>query len=161
MYNHEPPDYNCPFCRIVKAATTARFPASQTDVIYHSETATAFLALGRWPRNPVDVLVVPNQHFENLYDLPLDQVAPLHLLTRAIALALKGVYSCDGVSTRQHNEPAGDQDVWHYHVHVTPRFTQDGFYHSGKVEFREVERLEHADRLRRFVHDHHDEIFKT
>lgn len=38
---------------------------------------------------------------------------------------MKAAYGCDGVSTRQHNEPAGDQDVWHYHLHVVPRWHGD------------------------------------
>jgi diadenosine tetraphosphate (Ap4A) HIT family hydrolase len=35
---------------------------------------------------------------------------------------------CTGISTRQHNEPDGKQDVWHLHVHVTPRFKDDQLY---------------------------------
>ncbi len=161
MYNHEPSDYVCPFCRIVKTATGIHLDSPLTDVIYHSEMTTAFLALGRWPKNPVDVLVVSNEHFENLYDLPLSHVSALHQLTRAVALSLKRVYDCDGISTRQHNEHAGDQDVWHYHIHVTPRFAQDGFYQSGKVDFPEPERLEHARQLREYVHAHQAELFKV
>jgi diadenosine tetraphosphate (Ap4A) HIT family hydrolase len=46
---------------------------------------------------------------------------------RDTALALKTAFDCPGVSTRQHNEPAGNQDVWHLHVHVFPRFESDGF----------------------------------
>jgi diadenosine tetraphosphate (Ap4A) HIT family hydrolase len=41
---------------------------------------------------------------------------------------MKDAYRCDGVSTRQHNEPAGDQDVWHLHVHVLPRHQGDQLY---------------------------------
>jgi len=78
-----------------------------------------------------------------------------------MALALKGVYNCEGVSTRQHNEPAGDQDIWHYHVHITPRFTQDRFYQSEKVANPESERLEQARRLRAYVQAHSAELFKT
>jgi histidine triad (HIT) family protein len=37
-------------------------------------------------------------------------------------------YACDGISLRQHNEPAGDQDVWHLHVHVFPRHQGDHLY---------------------------------
>jgi len=159
MYNHEPFGYVCPFCRTIQTAAAVHPHISSSDVIYHSETATAFVALGRWPNNPVDVLVVPNEHIENLYDLPLRYVPSLHTLTRAIALALKGVYGCDGVSTRQHNEPAGGQDVWHYHAHVTPRFAQDAFYRSHKAPFPESERLEQARHLREYVRAHQAELF--
>jgi histidine triad (HIT) family protein len=155
MHNHEPKDYVCPFCRIVQEARSRlRSTAWATDVIHQTDTATAFLGLGRWPRNPVDVLVVPNAHIENLYDLPLHYAPGLHHLTRAVALALKALYQCDGISTRQHNEPAGDQDVWHYHVHVTPRYRDDQFYRSHKIRFPEAERLNEARRLRDYIQNH-------
>ena len=56
------------------------------------------------------------------------------------ALAMKAVFQCDGVSTRQHNEPAGYQDVWHFHVHVFPRFHGDSLYTSEKMEYTDEER---------------------
>ena len=130
-----------------------------SGVIYHSESVTAFLALGRWTHNPVDVLIVPNDHFENIFDLPIEYVPDLHRLTRAVAYSLKTVYGCDGISTRQHNEPAGDQDVWHYHVHITPRFNEDHFYCSEKVAFPEAERMDHTGRLREFMQAHSLELF--
>ena len=69
-------------------------------------------------------------------------------LAKALALAMKEVYACDGVSTRQHNEPAGNQDVWHYHLHVTPRYTGDGFYASSRALMPADERAKHAQKLR-------------
>lgn len=121
--------------------------------------ATAFLGLLRWPNNPVDVVIVPNEHFENLYDLPAHYAQPLHELTRTVALALKRFFHCEGVSTRQHNEAASGQDVWHYHVHVTPRFKDDRFYSAEKVDFPEEERLKQTKALRDYVLEHRSELF--
>ena len=73
-------------------------------------------------------LVIPIEHHENLYDLPIDLGSALQRAIRDTALAMKAAFGCDGVSTRQHNEPAGNQDVWHYHVHVFPRFHDDDLY---------------------------------
>jgi len=85
----------------------------------------------RWrPRNPGSVLIIPNGHFENVYDLPAELGTPIQQAVRDTALAMKPAFGCDGVSTRQHNEPAGDQDVWHYHVHVFPRFAGDELFRS-------------------------------
>jgi len=60
------------------------------------------------------------------------------------------MYACDGVSTRQHNEPDGGQDVWHYHLHVFPRYTGDDLYRSpADKEFLPPEkRMQYAQRLR-------------
>jgi histidine triad (HIT) family protein len=68
-----------------------------------------------------------------------------------MALTLKNVYQCDGVSTRQHNEPAGDQEVWHYHLHVIPRFDVDNFRKSDRVFLPDHERSDHARRLREYI----------
>jgi histidine triad (HIT) family protein len=48
--------------------------------------------------------------------------------SKQAAIALKEAYGCDGTSIRQHNEPAGNQDVWHYHLHVFPRYEGDNLY---------------------------------
>ena len=156
MYNHEPENYNCVFCHIIKTAAATE---GKNDIVFISDKVMAFLSLGRWPKNPLDVLIVPTEHIENIYDLPLHYAAPLHEVTRAISLALKHVYQCDGISTRQHNEPAGDQDVWHYHVHVTPRFAEDNFYKSDKIKFDEEERLAEARKLREYIHSHQQDLF--
>ncbi len=67
---------------------------------------------------------------------------------------MKAVYQCDGISTRQHNEPDGNQDVWHYHVHVTPRYHNDGFYMSVRALMPIEERTKHAEKLRDYLHTH-------
>ncbi len=148
MHNHEPKGYICPFCRIIAGAKDSM---DGTHVIHQDETVTALLSLYRWEKNPLDILVVPNQHFENLYDLPLELAPALHQATRAVALALKVFTHCEGVSTRQHNEPAGNQDVWHYHVHIIPRFAGDRFYMDRRIPFPEPERLAIAKELRHYL----------
>ncbi len=66
--------------------------------------------------------MVPVEHYENIYDLPPGLGTPIQKAVRDTALAMKAALGCQGISTRQHNEPAGDQDVWHYHVRVFPRY---------------------------------------
>jgi histidine triad (HIT) family protein len=93
--------------------------------------------------------VIPRRHHENLYDLPDDVGHEIWDLTRRVAVAMKKVYQCDGVSTRQHNEPAGDQDVWHLHVHVFPRYQGDQLYlrHMDAAYTPAVDRAPYALRL--------------
>lgn len=83
-----------------------------------------------WPRNAGHIVVIPKQHFENIFDLPSALAGGILDAARRIALAFKATHGCDGISTRQHNEPAGNQDVWHYHRHVFPRYTGDELYAS-------------------------------
>jgi histidine triad (HIT) family protein len=92
----------------------------------------------------------PNVHYENIYEIPDDVLGSVQVAGKRIALALKATYGCDGTSFRQHNEPAGYQEVWHYHLHVFPRYHDDGLYRRS-MERRWTtpeERQPYAEKLR-------------
>ena len=146
MFNHEPSGYQCPFCAVLRGGDAGR--PSPDDVVARRERATALIASAWWPRNHGHVLVIPNAHYENLFDLPSEYAYRVHDLTREIAIALREAYECEGVSTRQHNGPAGDQTVWHYHVHVFPRYAGDHLYGSVPAFAPPEQRREYAERLR-------------
>jgi histidine triad (HIT) family protein len=150
VFNHAPPDYACPFCRIVKGVEDEHTLTRQSDVVARTDLATAFVSSHWWPNNPGHVLVVPNRHFENIFDLPTDHAAAIHDLSRRVAIAMKTAYRCDGITTRQHSEPAGDQEVWHYHLHVFPRFNEDRFYElqAHRTLSDPSERAAYAKKLR-------------
>lgn len=75
-------------------------------------------------------------------------------MTRRVALVFKATYRCDGVSTRQHNEPSGNQDVWHYHVHVFPRYRNDNLYGTRRGDSTPEGRQPYAAKLRAFLAEH-------
>lgn len=148
MYNHAPPDYMCPFCSLIQHRENTQNQLRQMDIVVQTADVTAFMATRKYPNNQGHVLVIPNEHFENIYDLPMDVASKIHLLSREIALAVKSEYHCDGILIRQHNEPAGDQNIWHYHLHVIPRYENDNFYSTQKVPFEAAERARYAQKLR-------------
>ncbi len=148
MYNHAPADYVCPFCLIARSRDSAH--TTQQDVIYRNSFVTAFIPSHFWENNKGHVIVIPNAHFENLYDLPDALGAHIQRAARQVALALKASYGCAGVSTRQHNEPGGNQDVWHYHVHVFPRYQGDDLYLTQRRPTSPEERLPYAEKLRSY-----------
>jgi histidine triad (HIT) family protein len=125
-FRHAPADYECPFCKIASGGSSKN--TTQDDVLFRDAHVTAFMASKNWPNNRGHVLVVPNEHFENVFDLPAELGTPIQSAVKRIALAMKSGYGCDGISTRQHNEPEGNQDVWHYHVHIYPRYKRDMLY---------------------------------
>ena len=153
MFHHAPPGYVCPFCLLVQSIESDMTMLKQTDIVFQDDAVTAFMATRKYPGNPGHVLIIPNEHFENIYDLPLALSSKIHALSRDIALAMKSEYSCDGIVLRQHNEPAGDQNIWHYHLHVIPRFQNDDFLNARKVPFEPEERALFAQKLRN--------VFKT
>ena len=148
MFNHAPPDYRCPFCLLVAGVENEHVRSVQTDIVYPGSTVLALIAAKQWPNNRGHVLVIPAAHFENLYDLPDALGADIHRVARRVAIAMKTAYGCAGVSTRQHNEPAGNQDVWHYHLHVFPRYPDDDLYGSRGAFLPAGERARYARRLR-------------
>ncbi len=144
VYNHEPLGYRCPFCRNVKTGE-ADLPLE----ILHRDEHVLVKMNPRWrPRNPGGAIVIPVEHYENIYDLPVELGTPVQRGVRNVALAMKQAFDCDGVSTRQHNEPAGNQDVWHYHVHVFPRWEGDELYRSRSALAGPEELRQRADQLR-------------
>lgn len=153
-YSHEPSGYNCPFCRLARgeedAINSARF------VVCADDATLAFVAPKWWARNPGHVLVVPRAHHENIYTIPNDALARVYAMAKSVATAMREAYPCAGTSLRQHNEPAGNQDVWHFHVHVFPRHEGDALY-TGHDETRWVaaaERIPYVDRLRAYFAAH-------
>jgi histidine triad (HIT) family protein len=150
MFNHEPKNYICPFCLVAKGIESEYVYTKQADIIFKDDSVTAFIGAGWWKNNKGHVIIIPNRHFENIYDLPTEFSEKVHALEKEITIALKKVYKCDGVSSRQHNEPCGNQDVWHYHLHVFPRYKDDNLYLTGRELSKPEERIEYANRLKNY-----------
>ena len=145
---HAPPGYDCPFCTLAAGGDTAR--SIQGDVVYRDAATTAFVAAKWWEGSDGHVLVVPNAHFENIYSIPDAVLGRVYATSKRVATAIRETYGCDGTSTRQHNEPAGNQDVWHFHVHVFQRHDGDDLYrnHERTRWPAAAERAPYAERLR-------------
>jgi histidine triad (HIT) family protein len=120
----------------------------QDDIVYKDDYVTAFIASGWWRNNKGHVIIIPNEHIENIYDLPAKLSYSIHDVEKQISLALKETYKCDGVSSRQHNEPFGGQDVWHYHIHVFPRYKDDNLYKTDRENSKPEERVAYAKKIR-------------
>lgn len=150
-FHHEPAEYCCPFCLLLQGSSDALL--TRQDIVYQDKLVSAFISPRWWPNNCGHVIIIPNLHVENIYELRSQEAYALADATKRVALALRHTYQCEGVSTRQHNEPAGNQDVWHYHLHVFPRYEGDRLYESQPLpEFASAEqRLPYADKLRKYL----------
>ena len=89
--------------------------------VYEDDRAFAFLDI--MPRAPGHTLVVPKAPTRNILDVKPDDLAHVMAVTQKIAQAAVKVFSADGVTIQQFNEPAGGQVVFHLHVHIIPRKT--------------------------------------
>lgn len=124
------------------------------EVLAFCDSHTAiFPSLHQQPRNQGHILVVPTQHVAQIYEVGDDLAGPLMTTLVLAAAAVKSICCADGVSIHQNNERYGDQDIFHVHFHVIPRFADDGFttgtgrFPFGAVEVPLEERVEQAKKL--------------
>ena len=154
MYNHAPKDYICPLCLLGKAEYKTPLVVVEDDVVYRNDFVTSFIASRWWPNNKGHIIVIPNAHFENLYDIDKNYLHEVVDISQKMAIAIKKAYGCDGITIRQHNEPAGSQDAWHYHMHIVPRYINDNFYKTDAIEgWVDVnERKPYAEKVKKALH---------
>jgi len=138
MYSHTPKNYICPFCLLVQGIENEHNSIKQSDIVYRNDQVTSFIGLRKWLNNAGHVLTIPNEHFENIYELPITVSIEVQKTARAIALAMKEAYSCDGTMIIQRNEPAGGQRAWHYHLHVIPRYENDNWEYAKDNLFHQM-----------------------
>ena len=110
---------DCVFCRIL----SGELPSS---IVYRDERCTAFMDIQ--PVNPGHVLIVPNRHATYLADLDAETGAQMFRVAQRIARALRrsGI-RCEGVNFFLADGAAAMQEVFHVHLHVFPRYPNDGF----------------------------------
>lgn len=120
-------DYICPICLGIQGIENDKTLLKQSDLVFSDELVSVWISSFWVGRNTGHVIVVPNKHFENLYDLPDFIGHRIFEVSKKISVAIKKVYQCDGVTLRQNNEPAGDQHALHYHLHIFPRYRGDTF----------------------------------
>jgi histidine triad (HIT) family protein len=129
-FSHEPPGYSCPFCVMQHGEIDDL--NQPTDVVAVTELAFARIAPRWWQHNPGEALVITRGHYENLYDTPPEVAHAVMDLTHRVAVAMRKAYPCEGITLRQNNEPASQQDVWHLHMHVIARHPRDVLYVHAK-----------------------------
>ncbi|WP_448098203.1 HIT family protein [Luteibacter yeojuensis] len=140
-----PPGYECPFCSI---AETLPSPAPEAAVVLVDANVFALVPTHHYAGIKGNCLVIPRRHHENVLDIPDNLGNDFFRATRRLAQAMRHAFQCEGISTRQHNGPAGNQDVWHFHLHVFPRYSNDGLHAGRKMPYTVEERIEFAARLR-------------
>ena len=122
----------CTFCRIV----AGELPA---EVVYEDETTIAFLDIAPLERG--HTLVVPKHHTRNLFDIDPSLAAQVTRIVARIAPRLVAAVGADGLNVSQNNESAAGQVVFHYHVHLIPRWERQEHFprHRGRLSLSHEE----------------------
>ena len=92
--------------------------------VYEDEQTLAFMDLGQV--NPGHTLVAVKRHATDLLDLTADEAAAAMRTAHRVAQAVKKAFDPPGLTLLQCNGQAGDQTVFHFHIHVVPRHVDDG-----------------------------------
>lgn len=153
MFSHAPEGYVCPFCTIINECRSTGLEESPHAVVYQNDIVTVLVPMHHYAGIKGNVLIVPNHHYENIFDVDYHIGSETLRVVQMLAYAMKTQFKCDGISTRQHNEPAGNQDAWHYHLHVFPRYEEDHLYRGAKARYDQEERLHYAAILRNGMQD--------
>jgi histidine triad (HIT) family protein len=130
----------CVFCKIVRGS----IPAVK---IYEDDETLAFMDIK--PNHKGHALVIPKDHFENIYSLPAEAAARVMLTAQKVAIAIKNGVDADGINIAMNNESAAGQLIWHAHMHIIPRFNDDGGYLGEKYTYISGEMEEIADKIKK------------
>ena len=152
MHNHAPEDYTCVLCLPAQGIESEKTMMKQADIFYKDDLVIAAINSKFMETNPGHVIIFPVKHYENIYDLPDEVSARVAKVARIVAIAMKEVRKCDGVTTQQNNEPASGQHAFHYHFHIFPRWTGDKLYSGSSVKVSDPsERIQYANDLRGYL----------
>lgn len=110
-------DVNCIFCKIANGD----IPSA---TLYEDDNFRVILDLG--PATKGHALIVPKEHFANLFELPEELIAQAFVLAGKMAARMKDALNCDGFNIVQNNGISAGQTVFHFHIHLIPRYDHDG-----------------------------------
>lgn len=118
-----------------------------SEIVYEDEHTLAFLDIN--PVNPGHTLIIPKKRSTNLYDIESESWAHVMETARILAPKIKEAMNADGINIMMNNDTAAGQMVFHSHVHIVPRFENDGFKHWPGTPYREGEMGEVGTQIRR------------
>lgn len=133
----------CPFCAIVAGTRRA-------SVILDDGAALAFMDLRQ--SVPGHALIVPRRHVPDIYALAADEAASVMQAAVRVARALRAEFDPPGLNLWQSNGEAGGQEVFHFHLHVHPRWPNDGLLRIYPDELPAISEPVRLDALARSLH---------
>lgn len=117
------------------------------DKVYEDEHVLAFL--DAFPGARGHTLVVPKKHSRNFINIQEEEIGPLFEAVNKVSNAVKSAMDAEGVFIAMNNEVG--QEVFHTHVHVIPRSKNDGWHMTRKLEYKDGEAAEVAEKIAREI----------
>ena len=127
-------DENCIFCKLANGDIP-------TATLYEDDDFRVILDAG--PAAKGHALIIPKEHYANLYELSDELAAKVLVLAKKMITKLTDILGCDGYNIVQNNGEAAGQTVFHFHLHMIPRYKDDGVGVTWKVgELKEEDKKE-------------------
>ena len=124
---------DCIFCAIVEG----NIPSSK---VYEDEYVFAFMDIA--PATPGHLLLIPKQHYRNIFDMPAEIGSKIMEAAIPLASAIREALNPDGLNLFQSNEAAGFQTVFHFHLHLIPRWEGDPLRLPWKPSEGDIEEID-------------------
>ena len=107
---------DCIFCKIVKKEIPSK-------IVFENKNNLAFLDI--FPINDGHTIIIPKNHYQNIEDLPENELVDLFKLVKSLAVLIHKKLKIDGYNILQNNFEAAGQVIQHFHVHIIPRNNTD------------------------------------
>lgn len=108
---------DCIFCKLANHVFN-------TNIIYEDDDFTVILDAG--PATRGHALILPKEHYANLYEIPDGLLSKAAVLSKKLVTALTEKLHADGYNVVQNNGETAGQTVFHFHIHLIPRYKDDG-----------------------------------
>lgn len=133
---------DCIFCKIANG----EIPSA---TVYEDSICRVILDVN--PANKGHALIIPKEHFDNIYRMDAETAAKIFTIATEVAKAQKAELNPDGLNILQNNGEAAGQTVFHFHMHLVPRYIKDNVtmtWIPGKADTEELSALSKALRKR-------------
>ena len=119
---------DCIFCKIIKGEMHAY-------KLYEDDAVISFLDI--FPIHPGHVLVVPKKHFVDIFDMNEETAKHMMAVSKKLSPVVMKATGADGINLGMNNKPEAGQEVMHAHMHIIPRYRDDGLKTWGKNLYKD------------------------
>lgn len=107
---------DCIFCKIANGIIPAQ-------ALYEDDEFKVIFDRG--PASKGHALVLPKEHFDNVFSMEEKYTGKVFTVAAKVAAAINDEFGCDGINILQNNNEAAGQTVFHFHMHIIPRYKGD------------------------------------
>ena len=134
---------DCIFCKIIEG----KIPSAK---VYEDDKVIAFLDIS--PHNKGHCLIVPKTHSKNLLEVKREDLNSLIQVAQKVAQAAMKAFDFPAFNLVVNNGKESGQVVFHSHIHIIPRFDNDGIIFTAKhLKYQGDELSEYAEKIKKFI----------